>query len=101
MTTLKVRIKGVRPLIMHSWEGIDELNPMVIRKKELTDKKKKKTEADLEELRWIDFRLGLYWDNKIGLYIPSDNIEKCLQEGAAKSRLGKQSEAACFVTETQ
>jgi hypothetical protein len=100
MKTMRVRWTGVRPLLMSNGELVDHLNPIVMAKRVIQEKGSKKlTEADHEQLLWLGWRGGLYWHEEIGLYIPSDNIEKCIKEGAMKSKLGKQAEAACFVAE--
>ena len=61
---------------------------------------KKLTDADYEERDWLEWQAGLYWSEDCGAYIPSDNIERCIQLGAQKSRIGKDVAAAVFCSES-
>ena len=102
MKTLKVKWTGIRPLVMHNGLMADPTNPLVRRIKEITSKGSKKlTDADYEERDRLEWEAGLYWDSKDGFVIPSDNIERCIQLGAQKSRIGKDVQAAVFCTTTQ
>jgi hypothetical protein len=97
MKTIKVKWTGIRPLLMHNGLMADPTNPLVRRAKEITSKgSKKMTDADYEEKNRLDWEGGLYWDTEDGLIIPSDNIERCIQLGAQKSRIGKDVQAAVF-----
>jgi hypothetical protein len=99
MKTIKVKWTGIRPLLMHNGLMADPTNPLVRRSKEITSKgSKKMTDADYEEKNRLDWEGGLYWDTEDGLIIPSDNIERCIQLGAQKSRIGKDVQAAVFCT---
>jgi hypothetical protein len=85
---------------MHNGLLADQLNPFTQKIKSITSKgSKKMTEADYEARDAAEYEGGLYWDDKIGVYIPSDNIERCIQLGAQKSKLGKDVQAACFCQE--
>jgi len=97
MKTLKVKWTGIRPLLMHNGLLADPTNPIVRRGKEITSKgTKKMTDADHEEKARLEWDGGLYWDEDDGAIIPSDNIERCIQLGAQKSRIGKDVQAAVF-----
>lgn len=101
MKTIKVKWTGIRPLLMHNGLMADPTNPLVRRAKEITSKgSKKMTDADYEEKNRIDWEGGLYWHSEDGLIIPSDNIERCIQLGAQKSRIGKDVQAAVFCAAT-
>ncbi len=98
MKTLKTKWTGIRPLVMHNGLLADPTNPTVRRIKEITSKgSKKMTESDYEERDRLEWEGGLYWDDEQGAVMPSDNIERCVQLGAQKSRIGKDVQAACFV----
>jgi len=102
MKTISVKWTGIRPLVLHNGLLADPTNPFVIAIKKLTSKKNKKTDADNEEISRLEWMGGLYLgaDGKT-LVIPSDNIERCIQEGARKSRLGKDAQAAVFCAEPE
>ena len=96
---MKVKWTGIRPLVMHNGLLADPTNPYVRRIKEITAKGSKKlTEADYEERDALEWEGGLYWDDVEGPVVPSDNIERCIQLGAQKSRIGKDVQAAVFCT---
>ena len=89
MKTIKIELKGVTPLIMHSCKCVNPLHPLAIEIKKINDKKKKKTEEDIARLSDLEWEAGLYWDDTIGLYIPAENIEATVREGAKARRKGK------------
>ena len=94
---MKVKWTGIRPLVMHNGLMADPTNPLVRRIKEITSKGSKKlTDSDFEERDLLEWEAGLYWDEQDGAIIPSDNIERCIQLGAQKSRIGKDVQAAVF-----
>ena len=102
MKTLSVKWTGIRPLVMHNGLMADPTNPFVRKGKEIRSKgTKKMTEADYEEQNRLEWMGSLYWsDNLKGPIIPSDNIERCIQMGAQKSRIGKDVQAAVFCAES-
>jgi len=60
------------------------------------------TDDDYEKLDRLKWEGGLYWSDDIkGFYIPSDNIERTILEGAKKNRLGKDFAAALFCVEPE
>lgn len=80
----------------------DPTNPFTRRRKEITSKRSKNlTDTDYEELDRLGWDGSLYWSEGAGLIIPSDNIERCIQLGAQKSRIGKDVQAAVFCTEPE
>lgn len=99
MKTHTYRITGIRPLVMHNGLMADPTNPLVIKIKSITSKGSKKlTDSDYEERDRLEWEAGLYWHPDFGPAIPSDNIERCIQLGAQKSKKGKDVQAAVFCT---
>lgn len=88
MQSLSIKIKGTRPLLMHSDIFADPLNPLTKAHKEITSKRKK-TDEDHEAIAKSEWRGGLYIDED-GPYIPGASIESCMIAGAKLSRLGTQ-----------
>ena len=88
METLKVKIIGESPLLMHNKTGIDVFNPLVKQFKTLS-KTKNKTEADLLELRRMEWIMGLYTKNN-KIILPGEIIEATMKEAAKKFKLGKE-----------
>lgn len=88
MKTIHIELKGVSPLIMHSCRSVNPLDPLTIEMKKFTSKRKK-TEEDLLRISDLEWELSLYWDDTIGLYIPAENIEATIREGAKNAKKGK------------
>lgn len=83
---------GTFPLIMHNAQSADPLNKWAREIKKITDKKRNKTDADEMELARIKFAAGLYYDEKIGPYLPAANIFRSLIESGSMTREGKKVE---------
>ena len=84
----KARIVGVAPLLVHNQQLADPQNEYTRRVKELTSRKKK-TDADVEELNWAEWMGGLYLDDKGRPCIPGEVFDGCLRSGAKQIRQGK------------
>jgi hypothetical protein len=75
--TLQFKITGAVPLLLHSGQMADPLNPLAKQMKAVSGKKKK-TDADHEEMSRIEFIASLYVDEKGTPCIPGENIEAML-----------------------
>jgi hypothetical protein len=84
---LKVKFESTTPLLMHSNRGANPLNPQVKEKKAITSKRAK-TDEDHQLLAAIDWKLGIYYDQELGPYIPAEMIEACFREAGKKNKLG-------------
>lgn len=94
--SLKTRIVGIAPLLMHNGQTADPLNKFAKAMREITLKRGKKTEADIIELSRIEFFAGLYMGTD-GPIIPALMVEANLIDGARKSRMGKLAQAGVIV----
>lgn len=100
MKTLQTRWVGIRPLLMHNGSLADWQNPFTQKIKEITNKpSKKRTEADYALCDRLEWEGSLYLDDNDGIIVPSDNIERTIQAGGEKSRIGKQIKASVFCSE--
>jgi len=100
MDTIYLEWTGIRPLLHSNGMLVDPLNLYVIRIKEMTDKgSRKMTEADHRAVDRLKWEGALYFDDKIGPFMPNDNIEACLIDGAAKFRKAKAMESAATVVD--
>jgi len=88
LNTIKIRIVGTRPLLLHSDKFADPLNPLTKAHKEMTSKRKK-TDEDHEAIAKSEWMGGLYIDEK-GPYLPGVNIEASMIGGGKLSKLGTQ-----------
>ncbi|RUR26812.1 hypothetical protein ELY33_17035 [Vreelandella andesensis] len=89
MEIIKVKLTGARPLLMHADIFADPLNPLTKAHKTLTGKRKK-TDDDHELIAKSEWRGGMYFDEKLGPYVPGVNIEASMIAGGKLSKLGTQ-----------
>lgn len=101
MKKLSFTIEGIAPLLMHNGRLADRDDPYSRKMSEITSKRKK-TDADYEELDRLSFLGALYLDENEEPCIPSYVFEACIigRGGAArKEKMGKESAAAFWVIE--
>lgn len=98
MRNLKITWKGITPLIMHSCKCVNPLHPLSIEMKKYTAKKKK-TEDDIIKLSDLEWEAGAYWNDDIGLFIPCENVEATIVNGAKSIKKGKDIQKYCNVTD--
>jgi len=87
-----VYIKGVTPLIMHNDTLCDPLLPISKQMKEITCIRKKTDEHHLAMAR-IEFEAALYYNENLGVYMPSKCLLGCIKAAAKKYKKGKQTKA--------
>lgn len=80
--TIKLRITGTAPLLLQSDRLANPLHPLTKQLKAISGKKKK-TDADHEDMAKIEFVGSLYFDDEIGPYLPTENIDASVAAGAA------------------
>lgn len=88
MKNLKVTWKGTTPLIMHSCQCVNPLHPIARELKKYTSKKNK-TEEDLIKISDLEWESGAYWKDGLGLYMPAENVEATIKNGAKANKKGK------------
>lgn len=100
MKTLKVAWKGVSPLIMHSCQCVNPLHPIAREMKKINDKPRGKQLTEEEQIRLSDleWEAGAYWLDELGLYIPAENVEATIRNGAKANKKGKDIEKYVSVT---
>jgi hypothetical protein len=79
----KFKLVGVCPLIMRNGDLANPLNP-IVKQQKLISAKRKKTDADLEELARLEFIGGLYYTDNLGIILPAEVIEATINNGARK-----------------
>lgn len=92
---MQVSIQGITPLLLHNGQTANPLNVYAKRMKAVTSKKKK-TEEDLEDLLNIQWESGLYWDDNLGLHMPSENLFAAFLKAARKHKLGGECSEVSF-----
>ena len=98
MKQLCITLKGITPLIMHSCQCVSALHPISIELKKYTSKKNK-SEDDLLQISNLDFLGGLYWRDDVGVYVPAENIEATIINGAKSFRKGTDIQKFCTVND--
>lgn len=84
-----IHLKSLSPLIMHSDKGCNPFHPLTKKMKEISAIKNKKEDHHLAMSR-IEFELGLYYDESIGIYLPSKCLMGAFKAAARKSKKGKE-----------
>lgn len=88
MGQITIKITGNRPLLMHSLRLLNKFDPLTKEKARYTSVRKK-TEADEIEIQRIEWLGSLYHDEQLGPYLPAENIEAAIVEGAKLSKGGR------------
>lgn len=102
MKSLTVQIKGIEPLLINNPQAVDPFNKYSRAAKEITSKRKK-TDEDLLKLREIEIESKLYFDEKIGVWIPATWITAAIAaQSWAKAKIKKADIRSCvFVNESK
>lgn len=87
MKQITIKLTGTSPLLLSSDKLADPLNPLTIRHKELTSKRKK-TEDDHRLIARSQWQGLLYWDDKLGVVMPTQNIRAAMIGGGKLNKLG-------------
>ena len=93
--TMKAEITGITPMILHNGRTANPLDPYAKKMKALTSKRNK-TDEDIEELLLVQWESALYWNDEIGLYMPSENLYAAFYKAAKKFKLGVKCSAVSF-----
>ena len=88
MKKLHVTLNGTNTLMMHSPKTVNPLHPLALELKKYTSKRKK-TEDDLRIISELEWEAGLYYDDENGLHIPTECLQKTLENGAKLFKAGK------------
>ena len=100
MKSIKVKIAGSSPLLMHSDRFANPLDPLTKAHKEMTGKRKK-TDDDFIAIAKSEFIGGCYWNEDTGFFIPSQNLESCLIAAAKLQKLGVKFKQGVVVLEDE
>lgn len=98
MKSLRVTITGISPLLMHSDRFANPLDSMTKAHKLLTSKRTK-TDEDHIAIARSEFIGSCYWRADTGFYIPGQNLDASLRDGAKLQKLGKKFTQAVQVLE--
>lgn len=88
---LILRGDGDEPLIVHNGLLADREYEWT-RKLSVVSKKRNKTDEDYDEVARLEWRGSLYYDDKVGPYLPGDNVRRCLLDAGRLTKEGKKIE---------
>lgn len=74
MDTLKFKVTGIDSILLNNPQTVDPFNKYSKAKAIITKKGTRKTEDDQLELRRLEVESKVYFDEKIGIYVPSNWI---------------------------
>ena len=90
MKKIEVKIRGIRPIIMHNGRTADPIDPWAKKLKQVSGKRSK-TDDDYALMADIEFEAGLYWSDDLGVYLPVDNLQRMFLDACKKIKMGRQS----------
>jgi hypothetical protein len=91
METLKkfnIHLKSLSPLIMHNDQGADPFHPLVKKLKQITERGKK-TDDHHSAASKIEFLLGIYYEESVGIYLPARAIMGSIKAAAKDDKKTK------------
>lgn len=100
MKTIKVKLTGKCPLLMHSDRFANPLDPLTKAHKELT-KKRTKTDDDHIAIARSEFIGGCYWNKETGFHIPAVNLDSCLVAASKLQKLGTKFKQGVMVIDNE
>ena len=82
--TLTTKITNINPLLMNNPQTVDRFNPYTKAMKKINDKKTRRTDEDYRDLQDIEVRAKIYWDDSVGIYVPSTWVLAALAAASFK-----------------
>lgn len=93
---LEVTIEGVTPTITHNGRMANPLDKFAKQLKEISGKRKK-TDEDYAAMSEIEWRAGLYLNDKMQPCWPSECVESLIISAAKKSKEGPQAKTGLLI----
>lgn len=98
ITTWKVSIKGVAPLIQHNGNLANHFNPFVRAMKELqAASKRNKTDEFYRQMAKLEWNGGLYLNDKEQIILPSDVLQGCVIKAGKRLKKGDVVKTSIYV----
>lgn len=76
---------GKNPLLQNNPQTVDRFNIYTKAMKRINDKKTRRTDDDFMELKNIEVRAKIYWDDAIGIYVPSSWVTAAIAGASFKT----------------
>lgn len=88
--SVNIKIIGISPLLQNNPQTVDPFNRFAKAKKSITNKRTAKTDDDLIELGNLETESKIYFDDKIGVYVPSTWLtEAIICTGFSVAKIGR------------
>ena len=75
-------IKGIAPLLQNNPRTVDRFDPYSQLMAKINAKKTRRTDADYLELRDLEMRSKIYWDDELGIYVPTSWMDAALAKNS-------------------
>jgi hypothetical protein len=98
MDQITLKLIGASALLMHSDKFSDPLNPATRAHKTLTSKRTK-TDEDYVAIARSEWEGGLYHNDEIGPYMPTQNIRSAIIDGGKLNKLGANIKRSVLILE--
>ena len=96
MQKVKVKIRGIRPILFHSGALVDPQNEFAQAIKKVSAKRPK-TDSDQAEIARLEYLGAFYYDDEGAVVMPDVNLMAAVVEGAKKFKRGPAAKAGVFV----
>lgn len=80
----RISITGVTPLLQNNPQTVDRFNKFAKRMAAINAKKTRRTDDDYLELRDLEMEAKVYFDESIGVYVPSSWVAEAIATAAFK-----------------
>lgn len=85
---VNVKIKGITPLLMCNERTANPMDPIARKLKEITAVRKK-IDVHYEAIQKLSYEGSVYYDDELGIYIPTKWIGAVIRQAAKLERRGK------------
>lgn len=89
MKTLRLRFTGELPLLLHNGQLANPFYSYTKAIKKITAKKRKMTDADLEEKGRLEWFGSLYLNENKEIIVPAELVEASIRDAAKKTKRGR------------
>lgn len=81
---MQAKFTGINPLLQNNPQTVDRFNPYTKAMKRINDKKTRRTDDDFMELKNIEVRAKIYWDDATGIYVPANWVSSAIAANSFK-----------------
>ena len=81
---MQAKFTGINPLLQNNSQTVDRFNPYTRAMKRINDKKTRRTDDDFMELKNIEVRAKIYWDDVTGIYVPANWVSSAIAANSFK-----------------